>query len=232
MRVPFPQPSWHDAGGQRPYRVAGAVGVGECVEEGVEAALHQLHKRLLQGLPHNWCTSWSKTVHKLEHNRPWCGASQAAISRGNSTGQSTPNAVEVRQQASLRRKQRCCSLQRCRLCHPARSSSPKPAMLNQSRTLMGYLRLPHSTECSRMWGTPRLLATGVLQCAAGVGAAAIRQRASPNQNLHDVAALRSAPINLRMHDGRCRHQCHVLSGPPCHQPACQCSSTNTAAIGV
>lgn len=37
------------------------------------------------------------------------------------------------------------------------------------RTLMGYLRLPHSTECSRMWGTPRLLATGVLwqRCSGG-----------------------------------------------------------------
>ena len=28
---------------------------------------------------------------------------------------------------------------------------------------MGYFLLPHSTLCSRMCGTPRLLATGVLQ---------------------------------------------------------------------
>mmetsp|Transcript_3635 Transcript_3635/g.10466 ORF Transcript_3635/g.10466 Transcript_3635/m.10466 type:complete len:230 (-) Transcript_3635:478-1167(-) len=32
------------------YRVAGAVGVGEGVQEGVEGALHKLHKRLLDGV--------------------------------------------------------------------------------------------------------------------------------------------------------------------------------------
>lgn len=35
------------------------------------------------------------------------------------------------------------------------------AVLPYCRTLMGYLRLPHSTECSRMCGMPYELSTGV-----------------------------------------------------------------------
>ena len=37
----------------------------------------------------------------------------------------------------------------------------EPLMSSTKGSLMGYLREPHSTECSRMWGMPVELAGGV-----------------------------------------------------------------------
>lgn len=137
------------------HRVAGAVGVGEGVEEGVQAALHQLHKRLLRaagGARHSTHSHAGYLGHACKGARACCRASRA----GAAHCERAPGLV-----GQLARWQ----TKRSTLHHQPSSRRVTAAQAAWPLALMGYLRLPHSTECSRMWGTPRLLATGVLHGA-------------------------------------------------------------------